>query len=217
MSRHYPVSLILEGRPCLVVGAGRVAERKVRSLLASGARVRVVGPEATPGLRRLSAGRDIELELRAAGPGDLPGAWLVIIATDDPDLNAQLFAEADRRGLLVNVVDAPALCNFHVPAAVVRGPVQVAVSTGGAAPALAKRLRQLLEQTIPPEWGHLAAVMGELRPQVMERWPTPPEREAAWNRLLESDVLQLLAEDQHDEARRRAREVLGLQPPYPEA
>ncbi len=217
MNRHYPVSLLLEGRPCLVVGAGRVAERKVQSLLAAGARVRAVGPEATVGLQRLAAGGEVELELRAAGPEDLAGAWLVIIATDDPDLNGRLFAEADRRGLLVNVVDAPALCNFHVPATVARGPVQVAVSTGGAAPALAKRLRQLLEQTLPPEWGYLAAMMGELRPQVMERWPTPREREAAWNRLLDSDVLRLMAEDQHHEARRRAREVLGLQPLHPEA
>ncbi len=141
---------------------------------------------------------------------DLDGMRLVIIATSDAETNEAIALEAQRRGLLVNVVDVPRLCNFYVPATVDRGPINVAVSTGGAAPALAKHLRRRLEEVVGEEYGRLAALMGELRPDVMQRWPTQQERAAAWENLLASDVLALLKQGREDEARQLALQVLGL-------
>ena len=107
-------------------------------------------------------------------------------------------------------MDQPPLCNFYVPAVVERGPITVAVSTGGASPALAKRLRVLLEDAVGEEYGRLAALMAELRPEVMATYDRQPDRAAAWERLLGSEVLDLLRHDESDQARRRARELLGL-------
>jgi uroporphyrin-III C-methyltransferase/precorrin-2 dehydrogenase/sirohydrochlorin ferrochelatase len=210
MSDCYPISLLIRDLPCLVLGGGAVAERKVLRLLDAGARVRAVAPEITKQLECLSADGIIEVIRREASMEDLDGMRLVIIATSDAETNEAIALEAQRRGLLVNVVDVPRLCNFYVPATVDRGPINVAVSTGGAAPALAKHLRRRLEEVVGEEYGRLAALMGELRPDVMQRWPTQQERAAAWENLLASDVLALLKQGREDEARQLALQVLGL-------
>jgi siroheme synthase-like protein len=210
MTSTYPVSLLLDGRACLVVGAGRVAERKIAALLNAGAVVRVVALEACAAVQELADRGDIELSLRQFRDADLDGVFIVIVATDDTELNQRVSAECDRRGLLVNVVDQPALCNFYVPAVIERGPITLAVSTGGASPALAKHLRVLLEDTVGEEYGRLAELMAELRAEVIAAHDQQSDRAAAWERVLASEVLDLLRRDETDQARRRARELLGL-------
>ena len=210
MKRIYPIALVLEGRPCLVVGAGRIAERKIESLLHAGAKVRVVALTATEAVQELARKRLIELRLGAYVPGDLADALVVIVATDDPDLNANISAECQRRRVLVNVVDRPSLCGFHVPAVVERGPVTIAISTGGAGPALAKRLRVMLEGVVGEEYGRLALLMDELRGEVMAAYDRQSDRAAAWNRLLDSDVQDLLRDGQFQRARQVARQIMHL-------
>lgn len=208
----YPIALVSAGLPCVVVGGGRVAERRVRGLLAAGAAVRVIALRVNDGLGELAREGAVELIEREAAPGDLEGARLVMIAGPGRPAAEALAREARRRGVLVNVADVPDLCDFFVPATVARGPVRASVTTGGASPALARRLRALLEQVVREEHGQLAALMGELRGEVRERFATQQERAAAWERLLESEVLALLREGREEEARALAARLLGLRP-----
>src|SRR5581483_10147284 len=150
--RYYPVLLDLAGRPCVVVGGGAVAEGKVPPLVAAGARVTVIAPALTPALAaQQRAGRFTHLA-RAYRPGDLAGAFLVIGATGDPEVNRAVHAEATERGALINVVDDPPHCGFILPSVLRRGDLVVAVSTSGSAPALAVRLRERLERELGDEY-----------------------------------------------------------------
>lgn len=210
--RCYQIALLLENRSCLVVGAGRIAERKIASLVDAGGRVRVVALEANPAVEAFAASGQIDLHLREYVPSDLDDAFVVIVATDNAELNARVSAKCHQRGILVNVVDQPALCSFYVPAVIERGPVSLAISTSGASPALAKHLRVLLEDTIGEEYGQLSTLMHELRGEVRAAFAEQPERAEAWERLLQSEVLVLLRERKLDQARQYAREIMGLPP-----
>lgn len=204
--------MVLECEPCLVVGGGRVAERKVDALLEAGARVTVVAHEATEGLRLLADAGAIALRLGEVTEDDLREPVLVVAATDDADLHAWLSAECRNRRIPVNVVDVPALCTFTVPATIRRGPLTLALMTGGEAPALAKKLRRMLEEQVGPEYGALAVLMGGLRREVKERLHAIEDRTAAWTRLVESEeLLALLRGGRPDEARALARCILGLE------
>jgi len=206
----YPVSLLIEGRRCVIIGGGKVAERKVLSLLEAGGSVRVVAPEATGTIVRLAVEGRIEWEGGPASEADLTDAFLVIAATDDAELNARLAAAADAAGKLVNAVDQPEDCNFFVPASVRRGPILLTVSTGGGSPALAKRIRQDIEARFGPEYAELAELMERLRPEMMAAIGTQAERAQAWERILDSAVLELLGQGKQAEAEALAREVAGL-------
>lgn len=165
----YPISLRLAGRSCLVVGGGDVAGRKVASLAAAGARLSVVAPRLGPVLaaERAAGGAPWEWAARDFEDADVVGRLLVIVATDDAALNARVAAAARREHALVNVVDDPAECDFFVPAVVQRGLLQLAVSTGGAAPGLAGRLRERLEGEFPPEWAGAVRLLGDARRRVL--------------------------------------------------
>jgi precorrin-2 dehydrogenase/sirohydrochlorin ferrochelatase len=164
----------LDGRRCLVVGAGDVGEAKIESLLATSASVHVVAPQATPRVRAwVSEGR-IEWHPREYRPEDLAGAFLVIAATGSRALHDEICAEARYRGVLCNAVDEPERCDFYFPAVVRRGELQIAVSTGGLSPALAQRLRKELEQQFGPEWETWVAKLGRTREELMSL-PLPPE------------------------------------------
>ncbi len=205
----YPLNLInLATRKAVVIGGGEVALRKVEGLLAASAQVTVISPALTDGLAVLSAGGKIAFIPRAYREGDLAGAWLAIAATDDPAVNQAVFAEAERRGCLVNVVDDPAHSNFIVPAVVRRGAVTVAVSTGGASPALARRLRDQLAEIVGPEYGDLAALLAELRPALLARFPAGRPRLAAALRLVDSDLLKVVKEQGMAAARAHAEALL---------
>jgi precorrin-2 dehydrogenase/sirohydrochlorin ferrochelatase len=161
--QYYPAYLELRGRPCMVIGGGEIAERKVAALLDAGARVTVVSPTLTAGLTALADTHEIVHHPRAYRRGDLAGAWLAFAATNDEAVHAAIAGEAAEARVFLNVVDRPALCSFIVPAIVVRDPVAIAVSTGGASPALAKRLARELETVVGSEWGLAARVLGALR------------------------------------------------------
>ena len=218
MAAYFPAFLDLTDRPCLVVGGGSVAERKVLSLRATGAAVRVISPALTPALQELAARFEIAWESRAYRPGDTEGAWLVIAATDDPAVNQVVADEAKSRQLLVNRVDSAAGSTFIVPAVVRRGPLTLAVSTGGRSPALAKRVRQELETIFPVDLpGHLAELV-ELRSLLRERLPAPAAREAAWRDLMEAGLLDLLRRGDVEAARNlawAAAERAAADPPHP--
>jgi siroheme synthase-like protein len=167
---YYPAFLNLEAAPVLVVGGGEVARGKIEGLLASGAQVRVVAREADPPVRALAGRGAIELQVRAYEPADVGSARLVVAATGDSALNQAVSDDARKAGVLVNVVDAPALSTFIAPAVLERGDLRIAVSTGGASPAFAVFVRDELARRIGPEYG---AALGVLR-RVRERLRAEP-------------------------------------------
>ncbi len=156
------------GKKVVVVGGGRVAERKVLSLLPSGAKVTVISPELTECLEGLAGKAEIEHLKRPFSQGDLKGAWLVIAATDDSKVQEQVFLEAERRGCFCNVVDRPERCSFIVPSVVKRGALTIAISTGGQSPGLARALRIELEKEFPREWALYVELVGMLRRLILE-------------------------------------------------
>jgi precorrin-2 dehydrogenase / sirohydrochlorin ferrochelatase len=159
----FPMFLKLEGRQVLVIGAGKVGEPKIAGLVGSGARVRVVALEATPNVQEWAREGKIDLELRAFSPADLGAAFLVVVATNSRALNERIHREAQRRGILCNVVDVPDLCDFFYPAVVRRGDLQIAVSTNGQSPSLAQKIRQQLEKQFGPAYAEWVAELGETR------------------------------------------------------
>jgi len=186
----YPVFLKLSGKRCVVVGAGEVAMRKITALLNAGANILAVGPTATAAIRQLAESGKIAWSERDFIPGDLDSAFLVIAATDDRRTNELVYREADRRGTLVNVVDSPELCNFFVPAVVDRGRLKVAVSTGGASPALAAKLRARFERELGPEYADYVEVIDDFRRRIMNKVADPAGRKRAYERLFASDLLE---------------------------
>ena len=163
---YYPVFLDVRGRTALVVGGGAVAERKAAGLARAGACVRVVAPA---GLEAQARDGLVDLRRRAFRENDVEGVFLVYAATDDAAVNEAVYAEAEARGVPANVVDDPAHCSFIVPSVVRRGPLQLAVSTSGAAPALAKRLRRELEGRFPEDWAVYVDLLAEVRALVRSR------------------------------------------------
>lgn len=170
-TRYYPVYIDLGDRRVVVVGGGPVAARKVLTLVEYGARVTVVAPDMVDEIERLVAAGTVAVERRGYVRGDLAGAFLVVCATDSGEVNRAVHAEAEQRGCLVNVVDVPELCNFIVPSIVRRGQLQLAISTGGAAPVVAKTLRRHVEEHVGEEWGPYIELLGEVRALVMSRVP----------------------------------------------
>lgn len=172
----FPMFLKLSGRPCLVVGAGAVAESKIESLMVTGARVRVVAAEATPTVRAWAAAKKINWEERRFQPGDLKGVFLVVAATSSTKLHRKIFAEAKRRGVRCNVVDVPELCDFYYPSVVQRGALQIAISTAGKSPSLAQRLRKELEELFGPEYEPWLEHLGKAREKIFAANLDPEER-----------------------------------------
>ena len=183
MAELYPIYADLTGRAVLVVGGGVVAARKVGALLERQIRVTVVAPEICPQLQELTDDSDLVIHQRSYQTGDLAEHWLVIAATDDSKLNQKVFAEAAEARIFCNVVDEPKLCTFHVPAAVRQGLLQIAISTGGASPALAKRIRQELQEQFGAGYGELLEGLLELRNCFRKKYP---EDAARRRELLES-------------------------------
>ena len=180
----FPMFLKLSARPCLVVGAGAVAESKIASLLEAGGRVRVVAPEATPQVRSWAQSNTIEWRQRPFQPDDLDGMFLVVAATSSTELHERIFDEATRRGVLCNIVDVPPLCDFYYPSVVQRGALQIAISTAGLSPALAQRLRKQLEDQFGPEYEEWLMRLGEAREKLHSAKVDPEERK----RLLHQDA-----------------------------
>ncbi|MDX6644714.1 MAG: precorrin-2 dehydrogenase [Miltoncostaeaceae bacterium] len=212
--RFYPIFVDLEGRRCLVVGGGAAAADRVERLLEHGAVVRLVAPTLSPALAALvAAGRVAEHLPRAYRRGDLDGCLLAVVAVADAAAEAAVWADAEARDLLVNTVDVPARCGFIVPSVARRGELAVAVSTGGASPAVAIHLRRRVERLLERGWGPLVALLRELRPALVERHPDLGPRRDAVERLLATDVVERLAAGDDGAVAGLVRETLGLDPP----
>jgi precorrin-2 dehydrogenase/sirohydrochlorin ferrochelatase len=207
--KYYTICLVgLPLRQTIVVGGGNVAARKVESLLAAGANVKVISPMLTQGLELLVDSGEITFLQRSYQAGDLHGAFLVIAATDDTAVNQAIWSEGERRGCLVNVVDDPEHSNFILPAVVQRGDLSVAISTGGSSPALARRLREQIETLIGPEYGVLASLMAELRPELIQAFPAGEARLQAALRVVDSEILNIIQSQGRDAALNYGREKL---------
>jgi len=183
----YIACLNLGGKRALVVGAGRVGLEKTKALLECGADVLVVAPEAHEEVRALAADRELTWVPKNFEPSDLDDATLVIAATEDTSVNTAVFEAAEARNMLVNVVDVPSLCNFVLPAISRRGPIAVGVSTSGASPALAKRIKREIESRLGPEYAVLATLLDEQRSWAKTSLPGYDERRAFFESIVEGD------------------------------
>jgi precorrin-2 dehydrogenase/sirohydrochlorin ferrochelatase len=195
---QYPVNLVLDGRPCLVVGGGQIALRKVQGLVACDGRVTVVAPRIVDELRILDG---VTCEERAWRPEDMDGMWLVIAATDDPAVNRAVYEAGERAGIWVNGADDPANCSFTLPSVVRRGDLQVTVSTGGRSPALSTWLRRRLEGEIGPEYAVLLDLLAGEREGLKAAGRSTEGLD--WQSALDSDMLGLIRNGDLVHARER--------------
>ena len=207
--RYFPAFLDLHDKRCVIVGAGQVAERKVRVLLRAGASVDVIAPRLSSGLSLLKKEGEIRHRMRLYRSGDLRGAFFVIAATDNRAINERVAREAEKKNILINVVDDPALCNFIVPSRVERGDLVIALSTSGKSPALARALRQRLQREIGPEYAFLLKLLGEARRRILPlRWGQRRNQEIfRW--LVGQNFQTLIQEKNLDELDRRLMKKLG--------
>ena len=174
-------------RTCVVIGAGPVGLEKIEGLLASDARVVVVAPEAEPEVAELAADGSLTWHQRPYEEGDLDGALLVFAATADTDLNVRVFRHAEARAMLVNVVDVPPLCNFIMPAIVRNGAVSIAISTSGASPALAKRLKREIADEFGTPYARLAEMLNDIRAWAKDTFETYQERKVFFEAIVNGD------------------------------
>ena len=183
----YIACLRLSGRNCLVVGGGAIGLEKVEGLLACDATVTLVAPRASEALAALASEGSITWERREYAPPDLDGKFLAIAATDDTDVNISVYEEAERRAMLVNVVDVPPLCNFILPAIVRTGPLAIAISTAGASPALAKRIKAEIAEEYGEPYARLAEILNEVRGWAKGTLPTYQDRKAFFESIVGGD------------------------------
>ncbi|MBO0767356.1 MAG: bifunctional precorrin-2 dehydrogenase/sirohydrochlorin ferrochelatase [Solirubrobacterales bacterium] len=183
----YIACLKLKGRRALVVGGGEVGLEKVEGLLACDAGVTLVAPRAVPALEQLAAEGSITFHQREYEPADLDGHLIAIAATDDTDMNIRVFNDAEQRAMLVNVVDVPPLCNFILPAIVRTGPLAVAISTAGASPALAKRMKAEIAEAFGEPYADLAVLLNDARGWAKATLPTYQERKEFFEGIVNGD------------------------------
>jgi precorrin-2 dehydrogenase / sirohydrochlorin ferrochelatase len=184
----FPIFLKIAARPCIVIGAGNLAEAKIDSLLAAHAKVTVIAPEARPHVVEMAATGEIEWLRRGYIAGDLSGHFLVVAATDNPAVNRAVFAEAIENDILCNAVDDPPFCDFYFPSVVRRGDLQIAISTAGASPALAQRLRKEINAQLPLDVGDWLTDLGNLRREVTQVEPLNEERKLLLHQLAQREV-----------------------------
>lgn len=184
----FPIFLKLEGRPCLVVGAGNVALEKIVSLLQAGAQIHAVAPQVSAAVERLVKDGKIKLSVREFQETDLDGKILVVTATDAPQVNRAVFLAAQQRGLLCNSADDPSNCDFYFGSIVQRGDLQIAISTAGESPALAQRLRREIDAQLPQEAGAWLKQIGESRREILVNHPAGEKRKALLHALAHSPV-----------------------------
>ena len=206
MTQLFPVFLDLRGKRCVVVGGGKVAKRKVESLVEAGAVVTVIAPEVT------QLPDTVAIIRRPFQPKDLDGARFVIAATDDPAVNAAVADAAEACGIWVNAVDDPVNCSVFLPAVVRRGAFCLAISTGGASPAFARRLRERLEREFGEEYGQFTALLWTLRrvwePRAKAAGVLPAARQRAWEQILDLPLLDWLHAGEWERAEQAAIEIL---------
>ena len=210
MTTYYPIYLELHDQPCIVIGGGKIAEGKVEGLLAAGAKVTIVSPDLTSHLHTLVEQNQITHIARTYQHGDLAGAFMVICATDQNEINHQVWQEASANRQLVNVVDDTARCNFIAPAILRKGDLNIAISTGGKAPALAVRLKERLQKEIGPQYERFLELSGQLRGPLARHIPDFEIRKKLWYELVDSDVLELLSQGNEIAAIEKISQTVGF-------
>ena len=211
MNTYYPVYIQLRNQSCVVIGGGKIAEGKVEGLLAVEARVTVISPELSPRLQELSNQKQITYIPRPYQAVDLTGAFMVICATDQAEINHQVWQEASANRQLVNVVDDTPRCNFIAPSILRKGDLTIAISTSGKAPALAVRLKERFQREIGPEYERFLELAGELREPLAKHIPDFETRKALWYELVDSDILEVLARGEEDSAKEIISQVVGFE------
>jgi precorrin-2 dehydrogenase/sirohydrochlorin ferrochelatase len=207
--KYFPINLDIAGRKCTVIGGGKVAARKVGTLLDCGGEVQVISPELTAELQELHQAERLEWRSRQYRQGDLAGSFLVIAATDDELVQKEVFSEAEKNGQLVNVADVPQRCNFILPATVKRDDLTIAISTAGKSPALARKLRQNFEKIIGPEYGALAEIMGLLRSEVLALGHPHEENKIIFESLLHEHFTDWIRQGNWEMIEKHLTGILG--------
>jgi len=207
--KTYPIFAVIENKPCLVVGGGGVGERKVADLMAAGARVTVISRTLTPELAALAERGEIRYLSQDFTAAQVEGMALVMAATDDPKVNAAVSAAAQARAIWVNVADEPAYCTFIVPAQVRRGELTLAISTGGASPALARKLREELQQHFGPEYGPYLDLLKRVRARLLTERRAHPDNGPLFHRLVRSPLHEAVAQGDRARVLNILHEVLG--------
>ena len=179
----FPIFLKLTNRPCIVIGAGHLAESKIESLQTAEARITVIAPNASPRIVAMADSGELTWHQREYATGDLTGHFLVVAATNVPAVNRAVFAEAEAAGILINAVDDPPFCDFYFPSVVRRGDLQIAISTAGHSPALAQRLRKEINALLPLDTGEWLAELGNLRREVLQLEPLNDARKELLHQL----------------------------------
>lgn len=190
--RYFPIFLDVDRADVLIVGGGQVCTRKAGTLMRYGARLTIVAPRVTAEIESWEREGRLTVRRKSYDAGDLGNARLVIASTDQESVNEAVSRDCRSRGIPVNVADVPALCDFIVPAVVDRGSVQIAISTGGSSPALARRIRETIEREIGPEYDEVADLLGSLRADAKATLPTDADRKRFFQSIVESQVLELL-------------------------
>ena len=207
--KYYPVHLDINNRNCLVVGGGSVGTRKVKTLINCGARVKVISLTVSQQLRELAASGDIILAERSYQSEDLKAVFLVIGATDDDKLNKQISNDADRLNTLCNIADRPEVCNFILPSIVHRDDLVITISTSGKSPALAKKLRQALENQFGEEYGTLLHLMGAIRKKLLQQAHEPEAHKPLFEQLINSDLIVMIQAGKTEEIDTLLFDILG--------
>ena len=210
MNTYYPVYIEMRGQPCVVVGGGKIAEGKVDGLLAVEAQVKIISPELTPHLRNLVDENKIQYVSRTYQTGDLADAFVVICATDHPEINHQVWQDASANHQLVNVVDDTPRCNFIAPSILRKGDLTIAISTSGKAPALAVRLKERFQAEIGLEYERFLELSGQLREPLARHIPDFETRKKLWYELVDSDVLELLSQGDENAAIETISKTVGF-------
>lgn len=207
-TRYYPLLADLQNQEVLVVGGGAVAERKVKSLVSSGAVIRIVSPDLTPGLKRMVRGGRLRYRAGRYRPLDLGKAALVYAATDDPVVNAAVASEARMAGRWVNAADAPRLSSFLVPAAFRKGDLIIAISTRGISPALARRIRKEMEKFFGRHFEAYLRLLGKGRQLILKKIPDERARKRLFERMVTSEMLDGVRAGRIDRVKKKLRSLL---------
>ena len=208
MPRYYPAYIDIKGKRCLVVGGGKVAERKVKLLLKCDAMVSVVSPELISRLKELNSKGKIKFFKGEFKEKYLKDMFLVIGATDNSEVNLKIYKAASKKNILVNIVDSPEICNFIVPSIVERGDLIIAISTGGKSPALSKKLRKELEYRYGFEYSKFLNTMGSLRKKISSKIRDKKKREEIYNKLVDSDIIKLIRDGDDETVKSRVNEII---------
>jgi precorrin-2 dehydrogenase/sirohydrochlorin ferrochelatase len=206
---YYPIFVDLQAQDVLVVGGGEVAERKIKNLLTHGCRISISSPHLSPYLKELVERGTLRLMDPDSLDESLDSVFMVIAATDDPALNSRTAAKAKARGILVNSVDQPRDCTFIMPSVVKAGALQIAISTGGKSPALAKKIRGELEGSFGPEYASFVELLGILRTELLSKGKPSPDNKVIFQRLVDSPLVDLIKQGNIEGVKRTLSSLLG--------